>query len=206
MGEGEPLHNVNSVLAAVQIMLDKDGLNMSHNKVTISTSGLVPEMIRCARESKANLAVSLHACNDELRSWLMPINRKYPLKELMGALRDEFPRHNARQRKVFFEYVMLKGVNDSIENAKELLACTSSVPCKVNLIKFNAHPNTPFKSSSDETIEAFRAYLADKGMLVTIRKSRGDDKMAACGQLGRQGSRIAPLMRVPDKYKHAVQH
>lgn len=131
------MHNINSVLAAVEILLHKDGLDMSHNKVTVSTSGLVPEMVRFVRESKANLAVSLHACNDELRSWLMPINRKYPLAELMGALRDEFPRRDARQRKVFFEYVMLEGVNDSLANAKELLRLTSGVPSKVSLLSYS---------------------------------------------------------------------
>lgn len=173
--------------------------------MTVSTSGLVPEMRRFIQESRANLAVSLHATNDELRSWIMPINRKYPLGELMQLLRDEFPRAGARQRKVFFEYVMLKGVNDSLQDAKALLRLTAGVPCKVNLIHFNTHEGSEFEASSDETIYAFQDFLVKKGMTVTVRKSRGDDKMMACGQLGKLGPVQAPRMRVPERYAHTVK-
>lgn len=122
----------------------------------------------------------------------------------MQTLRDVFPRNEAKQRKVFFQYVMLKGVNDSLVDAKELLRLTAGVPCKVNLIHFNSHDGTEFEASSDETMLAFQDYLARKGMMVTIRKSRGDDKMMACGQLGRLGPIQAPRMKVPSKYAHIV--
>lgn len=205
MGEGEPAHNVDNVLRAVDIMLDTKGLDFSHNKVTVSTSGLVPEIKRFAQESKANLAVSLHATNDELRSWLMPINRKYSLRELMQTLRDVFPRNAARQQKVFFQYLMLKGVNDSLVDAKELLRLTAGVPCKINLIHFNSHEGTEFEASGDDTMLAFQDYLVKKGMTVTIRKSRGDDKMMACGQLGKLGPVQPPRMKVPEKFAHLVK-
>lgn len=205
MGEGEPAHNLDNVMRAVEVMLDSKGLNFSHKKVTVSTSGLVPEIRRFVAESKANLAVSLHATNDELRSWIMPINRKYPLAELMKVLRDSFPRDDARQGKVFFEYVMLRGVNDSLQDAKELLRITAGVPCKLNLIHFNTHEGTEFEPSDDETMYAFQDYLVRKGMTVTVRKSRGDDKMMACGQLGQLGPQQAPRMRIPDRFAHAVR-
>lgn len=123
----------------------------------------------------------------------------------MQVLRDEFPRREARQRKVFFEYVMLKGVNDSLENAKELLRVTSGIPCKVNLIHFNAHDGSEFQPSDKETILAFQDYLVKKGMIATVRISRGGDQMAACGQLGKLGSVTAPRMRVPPKFAHVVR-
>lgn len=205
MGEGEPAHNLDNVMRAVETMTSQHGLHISHNKITVSTSGLVPEIRRFARECKANLAVSLHATNDELRSWLMPINRKYPLKELMQVLRDEFPRGIVRQQKVFFQYVMLKGVNDSLIDAKELLRLTAGVPCKINLIHFNSHEGTLFEASDDNTMLAFQDFLVKKGLTVTIRRSRGDDKMMACGQLGKLGSVTAPRMRVPEKFVHIVK-
>eukprot|EP00177_Eucheuma_denticulatum_P008337 GFKZ01015168.1.p1 GENE.GFKZ01015168.1~~GFKZ01015168.1.p1 ORF type:complete len:489 (-),score=57.77 GFKZ01015168.1:864-2330(-) len=202
MGEGEPANNLDNVIRAVDVLLDKDGLDFSHNKVTVSTSGLIPEIRRFAQSSKANLAVSLHATNDELRSWLMPINRKYPLRELMKTLRDVFPRAEAKQKKVFFQYLMLKGVNDSLMDAKELLRLTAGVPCKINLIHFNTHEGSEFEASDEETMLAFQDYLVRKGMTVTIRKSRGDEKMMACGQLGKLGPVQAPRMAVPQRYMH----
>ncbi|KAK1858792.1 hypothetical protein I4F81_001392 [Pyropia yezoensis] len=207
MGMGEPLHNIHAVLPAVETLLHADGLNMSHNKVTVSTSGLVPEIRRFARESKANLAVSLNASTDEVRSWIMPINRKYPLASLMGVLRDEFPRGSAgrTQAKVFFEYVMLRGVNDSLDDARRILRLTAGVPCKVNLIHFNVHDGSEFAPSDRVTMRTFQDFLVRKGMTVTIRESRGDDEMAACGQLGRPGDRPSPpRMRVPEAFEHAV--
>lgn len=205
MGEGEPAHNLDNVLRAVETMTSHNGMHVSHNKITVSTSGLIPEIRRFATECKANLAVSLHATNDELRSWLMPINRKYPLEELMQTLRDVFPRETVRQQKVFFQYVMLKGVNDSLVDAKELLRLTSGVPCKVNLIHFNSHDGTIFEASDEDTMLAFQEFLLKKGMTVTIRKSRGDDEMMACGQLGKLENFVAPRMRIPEKYSHIVK-
>lgn len=205
MGEGEPAHNINNVIRAIDTMTHTQGLQMSPRKVTVSTSGLIPEIRRFVEESKASLAVSLHATNDELRDWLMPINRKYPLSELMQTLRDIYPRSNRQQRKVMFQYVMLKGVNDSLLDAKELVRLTAKVPCKINLIQFNSHEGTEFEASPNETMLAFQEYLSGKGMIVTIRRSRGDDKMMACGQLGKLGAVQAPRMRVPGKYAHAVK-
>lgn len=205
MGEGEPAHNINNVIRAVDTMIHDQGLHVSHNKVTVSTSGLVPEIRRFVEESNANLAVSLHATNDELRNWLMPINRKYPLHELMATLRDVFPRTTTRQQKVFFQYLMLKGVNDSLEDARELVRLTAHVPCKINLIHFNSHDGTMFEASDDSTTSAFQDFLMSKGLVVTIRKSRGDDGMMACGQLGRLGPKPAPRTRVPERYANAVK-
>lgn len=206
MGEGEPAHNLDNVLRTIDVMLNANGMGFSHNKVTMSTSGLIPEIRRFAEESKANLAVSLHATNNELRNWLMPINRKYPLEQLIQTLRDVFPRHAARQQKVFFQYLMLKGVNDSLLDAKELLRLTAGVPCKVNLIHFNSHAGTEFEASGEDTMLAFQDYLVRKGMTVTIRKSRGDDKMMACGQLGRLGPVQPPRMKVPERFAHIIKN
>jgi len=210
MGEGEPFHNYPNVIRAIEILLQKDGLNFSHNKVTVSTSGLVPEIEQLLNHpSNVNLAVSLHACNDKLRNWIMPINRKYPLHQLMNVLETEFnkERKRSQQRKVFFEYVMLKDVNDSVENAKQLLQITSGIPCKVNLIHFNPHPGTIFEPSSNATIYAFQDYLVKKGMTVTVRSSRGGDQMAACGQLGKvaEGKGPAPRMRIPEEFAGVVK-
>lgn len=204
MGEGEPAHNLDNVLRAVDAITHQHGLQMSARKVTVSTSGLVPEIRRFAAHSKANLAVSLHATNDELRSWLMPINRKYGLHTLMQTLREVFPRRLGQQRKVMFQYVMLKDVNDSLEDARQLVRLTADVPCKINLIQFNWHDGSPFEGSSARTMDAFQQYLSSKGMTVTIRRSRGDDHMMACGQLGTLGVQQAPRMRVPQRYAHAV--
>uniref|UniRef100_A0A7S1T9K8 Radical SAM core domain-containing protein n=1 Tax=Compsopogon caeruleus TaxID=31354 RepID=A0A7S1T9K8_9RHOD len=205
MGEGEPLHNIDNVIRALDVILHGRGLNFSHNKVTVSTSGLVPEMRRFVRQSRANLAVSLHATNNEVRSWIMPINRKHPLEELVSALREDFPREHARQQKVFFEYLMLRGVNDSLTDAKELLRLVAQVPCKVNLIRFNSHEGTEFQGSEESTILAFQDYLVKKGMTVTVRQSRGDDLMMACGQLGELGGVSPPRMKPPTRFQPSLR-
>jgi len=186
MGMGEPLHNVDEVLTAVDVLTDPRGLAFSQNKVTVSTSGLVPEIERYLNESTGSLAVSLNATTDEIRSWIMPINRKYNLERLLGVLRDNFPRQNAgrHQRHVFFEYILLAGINDSDEDAKRLLEISRSMPCKFNLIYFNTHEGSEFRCSDEATIKAFRQKLVDGGAMATIRASRGDEEMAACGQLG----------------------
>jgi 23S rRNA (adenine2503-C2)-methyltransferase len=181
MGMGEPLHNLDNVIPAIQIMIDGNGLQLSNRRVTVSTCGLVPEMARLGREvPNVNLAVSLNATTDELRDRIMPINRRYPLKELLKACK-EFPLPG--RRKVTFEYVMMGGVNDSLEDAKRLLRLTSDIPNKVNLIPFNEHEGCGFKAPTQAAIDAFHTYLIDRHVTVITRDSRGGDISAACGQL-----------------------
>ena len=181
MGMGEPLHNLDNVIPAIQIMLDGNGLQMSNRRVTVSTCGLVPEMARLGREiPNVNLAVSLNATTDELRDRIMPVNRTYPLKALMKACK-EFPLPG--RRKVTFEYVMIGGINDSLEDAKRLLRLTSDVPNKVNLIPFNEHEGCGFKAPTRAAIDDFHKYLIDRHVTVITRDSRGGDISAACGQL-----------------------
>jgi 23S rRNA (adenine2503-C2)-methyltransferase len=181
MGMGEPLHNLDNVIPAIQIMIDGNGLQLSNRRVTVSTCGLVPEMERLGREvPNVNLAVSLNATTDELRNRIMPVNRRYPLKELLNACR-KFPLPG--RRKVTFEYVMMGGVNDSLEDAKRLLRLISDIPNKVNLIPFNEHEGCGFKAPTQAAIDAFHTYLIDRHVTVITRDSRGGDISAACGQL-----------------------
>ncbi|MBC7961602.1 MAG: 23S rRNA (adenine(2503)-C(2))-methyltransferase RlmN [Steroidobacteraceae bacterium] len=181
MGMGEPLHNLDNVIPAIQIMIDGNGLQLSNRRVTVSTCGLVPEMERLGREiPNVNLAVSLNATTDELRDRIMPVNRRYPLKELLKACK-EFPLPG--RRKVTFEYVMLGGINDSLEDAKRLLRLISDIPNKVNLIPFNEHEGCDFKAPTQAAIDAFHSYLIDRHVTVITRDSRGGDISAACGQL-----------------------
>jgi 23S rRNA (adenine2503-C2)-methyltransferase len=184
MGMGEPLANYDAVLPALRIFLDDFGFGLSKRRVTLSTSGLVPEMDRLAHEVDVALAVSLHAPNDALRDRLVPVNRKWPIAELLAAMQ----RYVAAQphRHVLLEYVMLDGVNDQLQHARELTRICSQLPCKVNLIPFNPFPGTEFVRSPDAAIEAFRAHLQGKGIITTIRRTRGDDVDAACGQLAGQ--------------------
>ncbi len=201
MGMGEPLHNVDAVITAVQILTDPEGLALSNRKVTVSTSGLVPQIERFGAETNARLAVSLNATTDEVRDWLMPINRRYPLAELLGSLR-RFPLKKGER--ITFEYVMLDGVNDSLDDAKRILRLVSNIPCKINLIPFNPHPGTEFRSSPPERVEAFGAFLRSKHMNVTVRTTRGDDRMAACGQLGSPGERMPKRMAPPPSFRAAA--
>jgi 23S rRNA (adenine2503-C2)-methyltransferase len=181
MGMGEPLHNLENVIPAIRIMIDGNGLQLSNRRVTVSTCGLVPEMERLGRElPNVNLAVSLNATTDELRNWIMPVNRRYPLKDLLRACR-EFPLPG--RRKVTFEYVMLGGVNDSLDDAKRLLRLISDIPNKVNLIPFNEHEGCDFKAPTRAAIDSFHKYLIDRHVTVITRDSRGGDISAACGQL-----------------------
>ncbi|MHB8120581.1 MAG: 23S rRNA (adenine(2503)-C(2))-methyltransferase RlmN [Desulfuromonadaceae bacterium] len=181
MGMGEPLHNLDNVIPAIQIMIDGNGLQLSNRRVTVSTCGLVPEMVRLGREiPNVNLAVSLNATTDELRDQIMPVNRRYPLKELLNACK-EFPLPG--RRKVTFEYVMLGGINDTLEDAKRLLKLISDIPNKVNLIPFNEHEGCDFKAPTRAAIDAFHKYLIDRHVTVITRDSRGGDISAACGQL-----------------------
>lgn len=182
MGMGEPLANYNNVVEAIQIMLDNSAYNLSRHKVTISTSGLVPNIYRLASECNVALAISLHASNDTVRSSIMPVNIKYPLNELMAACR-EYIRISKCPRIITFEYVMLDGVNDHDEHAKELIKLTHGIKCKFNLIPFNPFPNTTFRSSDMNRILQFQAIIRKYGYIATVRKTRGDDINAACGQL-----------------------
>ncbi|OWM89636.1 uncharacterized protein LOC116199856 [Punica granatum] len=202
MGMGEPLHNVENVIQAAHIMVHEQGLHFSPRKVTVSTSGLVPQLKRFLHESNCALAVSLNATTDEVRNWIMPINRKYKLDLLLQTLREEL--HRKKNYKVLFEYVMLAGVNDSIEDAKRLIDLVQGIPCKINLISFNPHSGSQFRPTPEEKIIEFRNILAEGGCTVFLRLSRGDDQMAACGQLGKPGPLQAPLLRVPQEFQMAL--
>jgi len=184
MGMGEPLANFDNVVSAMKIMLDDYGYGLSRRRVTLSTSGMVPAMDRLAAQLPVALAVSLHAPDDELRDRLVPINRKYPLKDLMAACKRYIK--VAPRDFVTFEYVMLDGVNDSVEQAKQLVARVKGVSCKFNLIPFNPFPDSGFERSSPERIGAFRDVLMQAGLVTTTRKTRGDDIDGACGQLAGQ--------------------
>ncbi|CDZ78284.1 Dual-specificity RNA methyltransferase RlmN [Legionella massiliensis] len=181
MGMGEPLLNFDNVVAAMDIMMDDFAYGLSKRRVTLSTSGVLPDLERLREVSPVSLAVSLHAPNDELRNQLVPINKKYPLAELMALCKSYFK--NEPKRKVTFEYVMLKGVNDQPEHAAQLIKLLRDVPAKVNLIPFNPFPLTEYKRSSQAAIDAFREKLIAKGINTITRKTRGDDIDAACGQL-----------------------
>lgn len=181
MGMGEPLLNFDNVVAAMDIMMDDFAYGLSKRRVTLSTSGVVPELERLREVSPVALAVSLHAPTDELRNILVPINKKYPLVQLMALCKLYFK--DEPRRKVTFEYVMLKGVNDQPEHAIQLIKLLRDIPSKVNLIPFNPFPMTEYQRSSQQTIDAFRDKLISNGINTITRKTRGDDIDAACGQL-----------------------
>jgi 23S rRNA (adenine2503-C2)-methyltransferase len=184
MGMGEPLANFDAVVAAMSLMLDDNAYGLSRRRVTLSTSGLVPQMDRLAETLPVALAVSLHAPNDRLRDELVPINRKYPLAELMAACRRYI--HHAPRDFVTFEYIMLDGVNDTPAHARELLSLTADVPSKFNLIPFNPFPQSGYRRSPPQRVRDFAQILIDAGRVATTRKTRGDDIDAACGQLAGQ--------------------
>jgi len=180
MGMGEPLFNYDNVAAALRIIMDGEGIAISKRRITLSTAGVVPMIRRTGEELGVNLAISLHATNDETRDAIMPINKKYPLAELMAALRD-YPTTNARR--ITFEYAMLKGVNDSPAEARQLAKLVEGIPAKFNLIPFNPWPGAGFEASSDETIKRFSDILFEAGYSAPVRAPRGRDILAACGQL-----------------------
>jgi 23S rRNA (adenine2503-C2)-methyltransferase len=184
MGMGEPLANFDNVVPALRLMLDDNAYGLSRRRVTLSTSGLVPLIDRLRDECPVALAVSLHAPNDALRDRLVPINRKHPLRELMAACLRYLPA--APRDFITFEYVMLDGVNDSLSHAHELEALVREVPCKLNLIPFNPFPGSEFRTSPRARIVAFQKHLMDAGIVTTVRKTRGEDIAAACGQLAGQ--------------------
>mgnify|MGYP003700309997 CR=1 FL=1 len=181
MGMGEPLYNLDNVAKAIDVISDNEGISLSRRRITVSTSGVVPEMHRLGEETSAMLAISLHATNDPLRNDLVPINKKYPIAELMDACRNYPGVSNARR--ITFEYVMLKGVNDTDAEARELVKLLKGVPAKINLIPFNPWPGAPYECSSWERIEGFADILSRAGYASPIRTPRGRDIFAACGQL-----------------------
>jgi len=178
---GEPLANFDNVVTAMQLMLDDNAYGISRRRLTLSTSGLVPALDRLREACPVALAVSLHAPNDALRDQLVPINRKYPIRELLAACNRYIEK--APREFVMFEYVMLAGVNDSPAQARELARVVRSVPCKINLIPFNPFAGSSFRRSSAAAVAAFRDVLYEHGYTVTVRRTRGDDIDAACGQL-----------------------
>ncbi|MBP7810774.1 MAG: 23S rRNA (adenine(2503)-C(2))-methyltransferase RlmN [Neisseria sp.] len=184
MGMGEPLANFDNVVAALSIMLDDHGYGLSRRRVTVSTSGMVPQMDRLKEVMPVALAVSLHASNDAVRDEIVPLNKKYPLKSLMAACQRYLVK--APRDFITFEYVMLEGINDKAQHARELVELVRDVPCKFNLIPFNPFPNSGYERSSNENIRVFRDILQQAGFVVTVRKTRGDDIDAACGQLAGQ--------------------
>ncbi len=181
MGMGEPLYNFDNVREAMEITSDGEGLSLSKRRITLSTSGVVPEIARWGELSATMLAISLHAVRDELRDELVPINKKYPIAELMDACRNYPGVSNAKR--ITFEYVMLKGVNDSLADAKALVKLLSGIPAKINLIPFNPWPGSRYECSDWETIERFAEVVNKAGYASPVRTPRGRDILAACGQL-----------------------
>ncbi len=183
MGMGEPLMNFDNVVAAMQLMMDDNCYGLSKRRVTLSTAGVVPQMDRLADHVDVSLAISLHAANDELRNQLVPINRKYPIAELLRASRDYLARMPDQRRKLTVEYTLIDQVNDSLEDAAQLARLMVDIPCKINLIPFNPFPLSDYRRPSNNRIRAFQHYLMDKGYTATVRTTRGEDIDAACGQL-----------------------
>ncbi|PRY77334.1 23S rRNA (adenine2503-C2)-methyltransferase [Yoonia maritima] len=181
MGMGEPLYNFENVRDAMKIALDPEGIALSRRRITLSTSGVVPEIARTAEEIGCQLAVSFHATTDEVRDKLVPINKRWPIADLLDALRV-YPKASNSER-ITFEYVMLDGVNDSDEDARRLVKLIEGIPAKINLIPFNEWPGAPYKRSSNNRIRAFADIVYNAGYSSPVRKPRGEDIMAACGQL-----------------------
>ncbi len=188
MGMGEPLYNYENVKKALLLCMDPQGIALTKRHITLSTSGVVPQIVTCGEELGVNLAISLHAVTDELRDVLVPINRKYPLAELLEACRN-YPGTNKSNR-ITFEYVMLKGVNDSAADARALIRLIKNIPSKINLIPFNPWPGAPFECSTSATIEAFSDILEKAGYASPVRRPRGREILAACGQLKSASQRL----------------
>ncbi len=187
MGMGEPLYNYENVARACRIIMDGEGIGLSRRRITLSTSGVVPMMDRCGDELGVNLAVSLHAVRDELRDEIVPLNRKYPIRELIAACR-RYP-SASNSRRITFEYVMLKGINDSEAEARELVRLIAGLPAKVNLIPFNPWPGSPYETSTPAAIDRFSRIVTDAGFSSPVRTPRGRDILAACGQLRTESRR-----------------
>ena len=200
MGMGEPLLNYQAVMAALNIMGDDYAYGLSKRRVTISTAGVVPAIKQLRESTDVSLAVSLHAPNDALRDQLVPLNKKYPIKQLLDACRDYVKGHN--RRRITFEYVMLKDINDSLEHARELAKLLSDIPSKLDLIPFNPYPHAIYQCSDQQTIDRFRDYVVSKGIVTVTRKTRGDDIDAACGQLV---GRVKDKSRRSQKYQLSLE-
>ncbi|MCX7338730.1 MAG: 23S rRNA (adenine(2503)-C(2))-methyltransferase RlmN [Alphaproteobacteria bacterium] len=188
MGMGEPLYNYDNVATALKIMMDPEGVSVSRRKITLSTAGVVPMIRQCGEELGVGLAISLHAVRDDLRDTLVPLNKKYPLAELLEACRDYPGLNNARR--ITFEYIMLKGVNDSNADAKELVRLIQGIPAKINLIPFNSWPGAPFECSTPGRIAEFSEIVYRAGYASPVRTPRGQDILAACGQLKSESLRL----------------
>ncbi len=193
MGMGEPLYNLDNVGEAVDILADHEGVAISRRRITVSTSGVVPEIVRLGERTQAMLAISLHATNDALRDELVPLNRRYPIAELLAAVRAYPGLSNAKR--VTFEYVMLKGVNDGPADAKALVKLIQGIPAKINLIPFNPWPGCPYECSSRAAIEAFASIVNRAGYAAPVRKPRGRDILAACGQLKSESEKVRASAR-----------
>lgn len=203
MGMGEPLANYNNVVTAMNLMRDDFGYGISWRRLTLSTSGIVPMIDKLREDCHVSLAISLHAANDELRNQIVPINQKYPIAELLAACRRYVV--GQQRRHITVEYVMLDGINDSIQDAKDLVRLLKGLPNKINLIPFNPFPGTHYKCSSRNQIVRFQQYLIDQGLVATVRKTRGDDIVAACGQLAgevQDKSRRSERMRAQEVVIH----
>jgi 23S rRNA (adenine2503-C2)-methyltransferase len=194
MGMGEPLYNFDHVKQAMEIVSDGEGISLSKRRITLSTSGVVPEIVRAGEEIGTSLAISLHGTTDEIRNKLVPLNKKYPIAELLEACRNYPIASNARR--ITFEYVMLKGVNDTIADAKRLVKLLEGIPAKVNLIPFNPWPGTAYECSEWDVIEEFAEVLNRAGYASPVRTPRGRDIMAACGQLKSESQKIRASERV----------
>ena len=201
MGMGEPLLNFDNVVDAIQLMMDDNAYGLSKRRVTLSTSGVVPMLDKLGDVTDCSLAVSLHAPNDELRNQLVPLNKKYPIKELMAAT-NRYLQKLPDRRKATIEYTLIDGVNDSLEHAQELAEVLRDTPCKINLIPFNPFPNSGYKRPSNNRVYRFRDHLVSQNYIVTIRSTRGDDIDAACGQLV---GRVEDRTRRSERYIKAVQ-
>jgi 23S rRNA (adenine2503-C2)-methyltransferase len=199
MGMGEPLLNFDAVMTALNIMCDDYAYSLSKRRVTISTAGVVPAIIKLNQSTDVSLAVSLHAPNDELREQLVPLNRKYPISQLLDACKEYVKDHN--RRRITFEYVMLKGINDSLEHARELVKILKPIPSKLNLIPFNPYPHAIYQCSDRKTIDQFRDYVMSQGIITVTRKTRGEDIDAACGQLV---GRVKDRSRRSQKYQISI--
>ena len=193
MGMGEPLYNFDAVRDALLIVADNEGIGISRRRITLSTSGVVPNIVRTGEEIGVMLAISLHAVRDELRNELVPLNRKYPIAELLQACRDYPGASNARR--ITFEYVMLKGVNDSLDDAKLLVKLLKGIPAKINLIPFNPWPGTAYECSDWQQIEKFSEYIFNAGYSSPVRTPRGRDILAACGQLKSETEKLSARER-----------
>ena len=194
MGMGEPLYNLENVAPAIEAMADGDGLSLSKRRITVSTSGVVPQIERLGADTGAMLAISLHAVRDDLRNELVPLNKKYPIRDLLKACREYPGASNARR--ITFEYVMLKGINDSPAEARDLVRLLKGLPAKINLIPFNPWPGAPYECSDWETIEQFSDIVFNAGYASPVRTPRGRDILAACGQLKSETEKLRARARL----------